>query len=297
MTGKIETTGPRLLNLRQGEQIDAQPPSTKENLSPSIPFEPPRQSRLLAFGSQAVKAGNTHSQGPTSQPRLPQPAIDPLYANGHRASVSPVFQSGSQQIIHERSNFAHMLPGQLEASLLRGNVENVHRRSALESVGIHQGYNGIDGPRPQNMTGGARDPAILASQLESLRPGSISLSNVNDRRGYQLQQEAMHHMSDLRVGNPTPTSFGAASPVFDGPAGNAQASYSVGKASRMARHFEKSREAQAMGASHQQNAMAPPNGSVHLGRESQGVDNAQEGKNITDLLTMLNNSAQVSLCR
>ena len=78
MTGKIETTGPRLLNLRQGEQIDAQPPSTKENLSPSMPFEPPRQSRLLAFGSQAVKAGNTHSQGPTSQPRLPQPAIDTL---------------------------------------------------------------------------------------------------------------------------------------------------------------------------------------------------------------------------
>lgn len=293
LTGKIESTGPRLLNLRPpGEQNDNQPP--RETVSPSVPFEPPRQSRLLAFGTQNSKNANQSLQGSSAQPRLPQQAIDPLYPNNHRASASPVFHTVPQQVLLDRSGVhPNMTQGQFDGNIMRGNIENAPRHRNFDN-GIHPGFPQHEGQRSNYLAEGSRESALLANQLDSIRAGpTISLSNINDRGGFPLQQESMH-ISDLRVGNPTPpTGFGAASPVnsFDGQSGGA---YSTGKGSRMAKHFEKTRDTNPQGSGRGQTPMLTPNGSVHLRQESQGMGNAIEGRNLTDLLNMLNHSAQVS---
>ncbi|THH03828.1 hypothetical protein EW145_g5972 [Phellinidium pouzarii] len=294
---RTESSGPRLLPIKTSESAvthsDLQN-MNKDSNSPQVPFDPPRQSRLLAFGAQSAKIPAQPTPQSASaavqMSRLQQ--LDSLWPNQRRPSASPVFQQhpASQQPGLDKANMQqHMLAGQYEFNI----VDNIPRRTAVEATGIHSSsYDNV-----------ARIHADSSREFNSgdvSHSSSIPLTSASDRAAFISQSDALHYLSDIRR-NPTPpiSGFGATSPIspFDNQQGGGQSSYSSGKGSRMAKHFEKLRDphSQTTNMGRVNNPSMNSNGGMPGRQEYQVYGNSlggAENRNIQDLLTMLNNSAQ-----
>ncbi|KAH8120141.1 hypothetical protein DFH11DRAFT_1558531 [Phellopilus nigrolimitatus] len=292
-----ESNGPRLLSLKTTDSAaihgDAQTLVNKDVTSPSITFDPPRQSRLLAFGAHNAKT--TAQPAPQSalaaaqMGRLQQQSMDPLRPNQRRPSVSPVFP---HSVSHQSGLDKASLQQHILASQYDMNVDNMPRRSAHESAGPHS-LTFENAPRSGFPMDASRE---FANNGDMTRSSSIPLSSASDRAAFISPSDALHHLSDVRR-NPTPPTagFNATSPIspFDNQMSSAQSTYSTGKGSRMAKHFEKARESHTVNLGR---ALHQGMGANGAGRQvPQGFNNAlggAENRNIDDLLTMLNNSAQ-----
>lgn len=245
-------------------------------------FDPPRQSRLLAFGAQARSPAQPTPQSASAVAQMNhlQQQLDPTWPGQRRPSVSPVIpqQSNPQQGL-DRVNASN---NQYDINVL----ENMQRR----------------GTASQGLMYDNRLPDLEVMNREFGR-GSMS----SERAALLAQAEALQQLNDNRR-HPTPpgASFNATSPVspFDNQLIGNQSSYSSGKGSRMAKHFERARDpAQGQSVNRLNNAVLGANGGLAARQEQQLSNHAlgpPENRNIQDLLTMLNNSAQVCsflLCR
>ena len=138
--------------------------------------------------------------------------------------------------------------------------------------------------------------------LESSRASSVNHPATLDRANvFVAGSDNFHQISEMHNGVPTPplsTGFNA-SPLspYDSQMNATGTSYASGKGSRMAKHFEKSRENQMQNIVRAQTATY--SGTPPIGRQDSPVFNGQAGgtapeqRNISDLLAMLSNSAQV----
>lgn len=278
-----ENNGPRLLSLKSPESVTNENVlGSKDILSPTSSFDPPRQSRLLAFGAQNGR--------PVAQP-MPQNTAtaaqmnrlqqnEQLWPNQRHSSTSPAISipSSQQQGIDKSSAMLQTQMGQFD------NV-NINRQMGLESS-----------VQPSlvfdNM---ARSSLPLDNGREFMNPelnrSSLPLSSLGDRGAYISPSDGIHQLADPRR-NPSPPigGFGVTSPIspIDGSLGS-QTTYASGKGSRMAKHFERQRETVNTG----RNPQAPMNGVIPGRQEPQVPLVPNENRNIQDLLTMLNNSAQV----
>lgn len=283
----LESNGPRLLSSKTSESF--LPPSDIHSLAKDAnqqaSFDPPRQSRLLAFGAQSMKAPaqpTPQSASAAAQMnRLQQ--LDPPWPGQRRPSVSPVMpqQSNPQQSNLDRFG------GQGNQYDL-GVIENMQRRpaaGALVSHGLPYDNRPLDiGELP------GRD----------LGRNSISLATNADRAAFLAQAEALQQLNDIRR-HPSPSNapYNTTSPVspFDSHLTGNQSSYSSGKGSRMAKHFERARDSsQGLPINRLNSAVLGVNGGVPNRQDHQMSNTGlgpPENRNIQDLLTMLNNSAQV----
>lgn len=285
------SNGPRLLSLKSIETTAIQETATKDPPASAAPFDPPRTSRLLAFGSQSAKV--TAQPSPQSAAaavqmnRLQQ--MDPLWPNQRRTSVSPAMpHSAPQQAAFDKPVLQQQQ--MLAGSQLDMNVaENLSRRPGLETLGYNPLYE--NAPRSANALDAPREIANI-----DIGRSSIPLS-ASERTVFMSQPESLQHLSDVRR-NPTPPTagYGITSPIspFDSQMGGAQNTYSSGKGSRMAKHFE--RQALINAGRNVPLSGLGPNGMIQNRQEPPPLNNPiapGEGRNLQDLLTMLNNSAQV----
>ena len=126
---------------------------------------------------------------------------------------------------------------------------------------------------------------------------SAPITGLSERAGYPSQND-FFQPADIRRNVTPPNSQFTLSPVspYEGQVLNNQTTYSAGKGSRMAKHFEKQRDinvGQSRNAPMQNMGLnALPN---RHEQPPQSSNVAAGGRNIQDLLTMLSNSAQVSL--
>lgn len=286
------SNGPRLLSLKTSDSVASQgDTANKDTVSSAPPFDPPRTSRLLAFGARDAKV--TVQPSPQSAAaavqmgRLQQ--MDPLRPNQRRPSASPVIPlSASQQTAFEKPNLQQQVP--LENHFDTIITDNSGRRVSLEQLGHGSGLY-ESAPRSANPLDTNRE--ILNIDL-ARSSGSLGIS---ERTGFISQSESLHHLVDTRR-NPTPptANYGVVSPIspFEGQLGNGQNTYATGKGSRMAKHFERQRDQSFSAPRNVPNAGS--NG-MFSNRQEQLLHANQlasgESRNIQDLLTMLNNSAQV----
>ncbi|KAI5122602.1 hypothetical protein M0805_004816 [Coniferiporia weirii] len=293
---RSDSNGLRLPPLRASESNHVAQMAAKDANPPEASFDPPRQSRLLAFGAQSTKVPAQPTPQSASaavqMSRLQQ--LDPLWPGQRRPSASPVFpqHSASQQSGLEKAGIQqHILAGQYDFNV----IETIPRRTALEATGAHS----------LTFENAARSGMLTDSSKEynggdMARSSSIPLTGAPDRAAFISQSDALHHLSDLRR-NPTPPTagLGTTSPIspFDNQLGGGQSSYSSGKGSRMAKHFEKMRDphSQTMNINRVNNPGMGSNGMLPGRQEHQAFGNplgGAESRNIQDLLTMLSNSAQ-----
>lgn len=277
---------------------------SRDSNSPATQFDPPRQSRLLAFGAQNPRVGSQAASqsipGAAQIPRLPQQSVDPLWPNQiRRPTESPVFvTTGSQQVSSDKNaNLQHLLAAQYDMNNIVPNVESGSRRSMLESIAVQQGFPLVDdGPRSSVIDSGRS----FTGPIDQIRTSSIPLSVVADRNAYMSVSDSLHNPSDIRGRNATPPTapLSATSPisVFDNQLGGGQSAYSTGKGSRMAKHFEKHRESQSLSLGRASNIGMGANGILSGRQELQSFGNTplgSEAKGYTDIIAMLTHSAQV----
>ncbi|EJD04137.1 uncharacterized protein FOMMEDRAFT_146175 [Fomitiporia mediterranea MF3/22] len=288
-----ENNGPRLLSLKTPDSATFHGDlANKDAPSSATVFEPPRQSRLLAFGAQNTKAPAQPSPqsaaAAVQMGRLQQ--MDPLGPNQRRPSASPAMPlSASQQTAIDRANLQQQLlaSGQLDMNI----AEHVSRRSVPESAGHN----------PLAFDNATRSVGLMEVNKEfhngdALR-SSVPLS-ASERGAFSSQADSLLHLSDVRRNLTPPTaSYGVTSPIspFESQMNGGQTTYSSGKGSRMAKHFEKQRDP-VMNVGRNVPNVGMGTNSMAPNRQEQQTLNTQAGsgenRNIQDLLTMLNNSAQ-----
>lgn len=292
----------------------AQPPINRDAQTPSS-FDPPRQSRLLAFGAQSrntaqtalpSQQGASSGIGLTRTPEnvsfanapegleasiLSRQSVEPSWATSRTTSSPSFAQSFAQPVGTDRSSII----GQHALNSTIPNTENFSRLQNQELSQLLLNDNttlrsnfGMEALRDQFGVPNHTRPPISDS-----RSTSISLSGNERVMGFVSPSEGLHQLEGRgRNGTPPAAPFGSTSPIspYDG---QVQPALSVGKGSRMAKHFERvNRE------------VPTPNGMARVqmnqgmgipGREQQvnTPPGAGQARNIADLLTMLSNSAQV----
>lgn len=295
-----------------------QPLINRDAQTPSSSFDPPRQSRLLAFGAQSRNAAQTGlpaqlgasagigiAQTPENVPftgtgtsegldaaNLSRQPAEPHWATS-RTTTSPSFpHSFAQQGVTDRSSILGQQP-------LGSSIPNVDNLSRLQDQELsHLLLNDNPSLRSHFAAEGIRDQFNIPNNARPLvsdsRSTSISLTGNDRVMGFVSPSEALHQLDGRgRNGTPPAAPFGSTSPIspYDG---QVQPAMSVGKGSRMAKHFERvNRETPALNGM----ARGQMNQGMGMGgREQQGLNmplGAGQARNIADLLTMLNNSAQV----
>lgn len=286
---RSDSNGPRLLALKSSDSASFQGDSVNKD---ATAFDPPRHSRLLAFGAQNTKVtaqpSPQRAAAAVQMGRLQQ--IDSSWPNQGRTSVSPSIPlSASQHSGVDRTNLQQQLlaGGQLDINA----ANNVSSRSGLESAT----HNSMVFDNPSRL-GHIVDLNRDFNNYDANR-SSIPLS-ASERTAFKTQPDSLHHLADARR-NPTPPTgnYGVSSPIspYENQMGGGQNSYSTGKGSRMAKHFERQRDQVNVGRN-VPNAAAVANGMMSNRQEQQSFNGPVgngESRNIQDLLTMLNNSAQV----
>ncbi|KAL5519113.1 hypothetical protein ACEPAH_796 [Sanghuangporus vaninii] len=286
------SNGPRLLSLKTSETTTFQETVNKDAPGSTASFDPPRTSRLLAFGAQSTKV--TAQPSPQSAAaavqmnRLQQ--MDPLWPNQRRTSVSPAMpHSASQQAMFDKPVMQQQMltGGQFDMNV----SENLSRRPGLDSLGYNPLYE--NAPRSAN----ALDASREITNIDTGR-SSIPLS-ASERTVFMSQSDSLQHLADARrIPTPPTAGYGVTSPIspFDSQMSNTQNSYSSGKGSRMAKHFERQRDQSLINVGRNPPLSGlGPNGMMQNRQEQTPTNNpmaAGEGRNLQDLLTMLNNSAQ-----
>lgn len=281
---RTESSGSRFLSLGASEPQSA---TSRDIVSPVANFDPPRQSRLLAFGAQNAKAS------PQSQPQesaqLTRLQSEVLPSTLRRPSASPTIPvSASHQSILEKPRAQQQSFGGLPE--LHGGDE-LARRMMLSS-----------GSTPLSLENGRISNPNLPEFNRDFRGNdalrSAPISGFGDRGGY-LNQSDVFQSSDIRRNATPPNSgFSLTSPVspFEGQPINNQTTYSTGKGSRMAKHFVDKQRDPGIGMNRLSQGQNPGM-NIPLSRvEQPSFNNAGPGgkRDINDLLAMLNNSAQVS---
>ena len=285
----------RVLLAKTAVPIETKPSVPPTTLVP--PFEPPRQSRLLALGAQSSKSLHTPSLPTVVQAPPPsQQPMETLLWNGQLPAVTPAFPA--QQGVLEKPVATPAARRQLDMSnqMLQGMETNSGPRVASRESGTFVQYD----PTSRLAMDAVRDVSGF-SGVDVSRTSSAG-HPLAPERNVAYSAEGFHQIPEGRNGVPTPPlggyNSGPMTPFDNAPA--AAPSYASGKGSRMAKHFERSRENQITNIvrTHAGNTSGTP----LIGRQDSPVftgpqigAGGAEQRNITDLLAMLNSSAQVRL--
>lgn len=284
---RTESGGSRFLSLGTA---DTQTMS-KEVPSPTVTFDPPRQSRLLAFGAQASKPSpQPNMQNAAAAAQLNRLQSEAFPSALRRPSASPTIPvSASQRIVLDRTR--------LQQTPVNGyskhhNGDDMARRLALDSGG----YNPLAFESGHLSNPNLSELSREVKNSDALR--SPPVSGLNERVGY-LPQSDFFQVSDIRRNTTPPnSSYAVTSPVspFEGQMSGNQTTYSSAKGSRMAKFWKEPRDTIA-GSNRGVQGQGVGMNAAATRVEQPALNNNVSGgtRNIQDLLTMLNNSAQVSV--
>lgn len=292
-----------------------QPPAKSPSSQSSVPFNPPQQSRVLAFSAQSQQAqapsdGQLRShvgQGPSASSRPgvigPQPSPQP-----GRIQPSP-----------RASDMSSRVPSLTEQATQRIQAaENMHHRSVFSPFDTsgQAGFSAGDASRHSVDSGSfapSRQAPVTSSPVDSRGgPGASG----EDARNPRLSPQAM--LSNSSQGLTSYEGSGGPNASPNSAAAATASTYASGRGSRFAKFWDvKTKEAAAAGfmqaqaaagimsqqqQQQQQQQQPPPpsvSPSVPPGQRDHGsangfLGNAATGDNIQDMLTMLQNSTQVS---
>ena len=295
-----------------------QPPAKSPSSQSSVPFNPPQQSRVLAFSAQSQQAqapsdGQLRShvgQGPSASSRPgvigPQPSPQP-----GRIQPSP-----------RASDMSSRVPSLTEQATQRIQAaENMHHRSVFSPFDTsgQAAFSASDASRHAVDSGSfapSRQAPVTSSPVDSRGgPGAGGEGVLSDGRNPRLSPQAMLSNSSQGLTSYEGSGGPSVSPNSAAAAATAS-SYASGRGSRFAKFWDvKTKEAAAAGfmqaqaaagimsQQQQQQQQQPPPPSVSPsappGQRDHGsangfLGNAATGDNIQDMLTMLQNSTQVS---